>query len=124
MTRPLLHVMLLLVVLTSISSFYFTANVLTKSQGQKALTISQKSLSSQLFMARSFKPTDDVFSVKVKSKKVSKYAMPGYSKGDLDNLKLVFKLFSRVEKQIPCLSLESLINSKYLRYWPGKLDHL
>lgn len=71
-------------------------------------------------MARSFKPTDP-YAVKVKSKKTSKYNMPGYSKGDLDNLKIVFKLFQHTDAQIPSMSFESFLNSKYLRYWPGEL---
>ena len=74
---------------------------------------------SQLFMGRSFKPTDP-YAVKVRSKKVSKYNMPGYSKGDLDNLKIVFKLFLHTEAQIPSMSFDSFLSSKYLRYWPGE----
>lgn len=71
-------------------------------------------------MARSFKPTNDPFGTKVKSKKTSKYSMPGYAKGDLDNLKIVFKLYSITEGQQPSMTLESFFNSKYLRFWPGK----
>ena len=74
---------------------------------------------SQLFMGRSFKPTDP-YAVKVRSKKVSKYNMPGYSKGDLENLKIVFKLFLHTEAQIPSMSFDSFLTSKYLRYWPGE----
>lgn len=80
------------------------------------------SRSTRLHMARSFKPTNDPFGTKVKSKKTSKYSMPGYSKGDLDNLKIVFKLYSVTEGQQPSMTLESFFNSKYLRFWPGKLS--
>ena len=70
-------------------------------------------------MGRSFKPTDP-YAVKVRSKKVSKYNMPGYSKGDLENFKIVFKLFLHTEAQIPSMSFDSFLTSKYLRYWPGE----
>jgi hypothetical protein len=74
----------------------------------------------ELHMARSFKPTDPYAPVKNKSKKSSKYGMPGYMSKDLDVLKVVFQLYSNGnEHNVPCLSLESLFNSKYLRYWPG-----
>lgn len=73
-----------------------------------------------LYMARSFKPTDPFAPVKNKSKKSSKYGVPGYMRKDLDVLKVVFQLYSYVnEHKIPYLSLDSFLNSKYLRYWPG-----
>lgn len=71
-------------------------------------------------MARSFKPTTDAFNLKIKSKKTSKYSMPGYSKGDLDNLKVVFNLYAVVEEKAPSMSFDSFMKSKYLRFWPGK----
>ena len=71
-------------------------------------------------MARSFKPTTDAFNLKIKSKKTSKYSMPGYSKGDLDNLKVVFNLYATAEGKAPSMSFESFLKSKYLRFWPGK----
>lgn len=75
-------------------------------------------------MARSFKPTTDAFNFKIKSKKTSKYSMPGYSKGDLDNLKVVFNLYAVVEEKAPSMSFDSFVKSKYLRFWPGKDVHM
>lgn len=71
-------------------------------------------------MARSFKPTTDAFNLKIKSKKTSKYSMPGYSKGDIDNLKVVFNLYAITDGKAPSMSFESFVKSKYLRFWPGK----
>lgn len=109
--------MLLLVIVLAASL------ITTRSLMNSATNRSQRVCNlNKLHMARSFKPTNDPFGTKVKSKKTSKYSMPGYSKGDLDNLKIVFKLFSVTEGQLPSMTLESLFRSKYLRFWPGKLS--
>lgn len=52
---------------------------------------------------------------KVKSKKT--YNVPGYVKGDYDQIKAVFRAHS-VEGG---MMFEAFLDSKYLRFWPGTI---
>ena len=76
---------------------------------------------SALYMTpRAYKSRSEIPMIMKKARSKKTYNVPGYVKGDYDQLKAVFRAYAIEGK----MTYESFIESKYLRFWPGRTRSL
>ena len=64
-----------------------------------------------------FRSSDSLIMKLTRAKK--SYNVPGYVRGDYDQIRAVFFLHSVDEK----MTYEAFLDSKYLRFWPGSFNY-